>query len=133
MVFDLVMELKNAGKTVFFCSHILSDVERLCNRIGLMVQGRLARVYDRKDFANSSVPFVHLAVPPLSEEQRKKINPIVNGIHEYRHEHVLSIHPSQLSALSKSLDELAVEILATRSENFSLEDLFMDVVEEQKA
>jgi ABC-2 type transport system ATP-binding protein len=133
MVFDLVMELKNAGKTVFFCSHILSDVERLCNRIGLMVQGRLARVYDRKDFANSSVPFVHLAVPPLSEEQRKKINPIVNGIHEYRHEHVLSIHPSHLSALSKSLDELAVEILATRSENFSLEDLFMDVVEEQKA
>lgn len=133
MVFDLVTELKEEGKTIFFCSHILSDVERLCDRIGLMVQGRLARVYERKDFAHSTEPLVHLAVSPLSEGQRVKLEPMLNGIYDYRHEQVLSLSPSRLSAVSRSLDELAVEIRASRSENFSLEELFMKVVEEQRA
>lgn len=45
MVFDLVTDLKKEGKTVFFCSHILNDVERLCDRIGLLHGGRLERLF----------------------------------------------------------------------------------------
>lgn len=133
MVFDLVVDLKAAGKTVFFCSHILSDVERLCDRIGLMVMGRLAGVYERKDFAHSSAPLVHLVVSPLSGSQREKIEPMVDGIYKYRHEQVISLLPERLTAVSRILDEMTVEIMASRSENFSLEELFMKVVEEQQA
>lgn len=49
MVFDLVMELREAGKTIFFCSHILNDVERLCDRIGLIHQGRLVKSFARDE------------------------------------------------------------------------------------
>jgi ABC-2 type transport system ATP-binding protein len=131
MVFDLVMELKDKGKTVFFCSHILSDVERLCDRIGLMVRGRLSRVYDRNDFAYK--PLIYLGVSSLSKGQREKIEPMVDGIYDYRHEQVLSLLPSQLSIVSRMLDEMAVEIVDSRSENISLEELFMKVVEEETA
>ena len=41
MVGDLIMDLKAQGKTVFFSSHILSDVERFCDRAGIIVGGRL--------------------------------------------------------------------------------------------
>lgn len=41
MVGDIILELKDEGKTVFFSSHILSDVERFCDRIGIIVGGRL--------------------------------------------------------------------------------------------
>ena len=41
MVGDLILELKNEGKTVFFSSHILNDVERFCDRIAVIVGGRL--------------------------------------------------------------------------------------------
>jgi len=44
MVVDLIVELKAAGKTVFFSSHILSDIERLCDRVGIIVGGRLRLV-----------------------------------------------------------------------------------------
>jgi ABC-2 type transport system ATP-binding protein len=44
MVGDLIRELKAAGKTVFFSSHILNDVERFCDRAGIIVGGRLRRV-----------------------------------------------------------------------------------------
>lgn len=41
MVCDIILELKASGKTVFFSSHILSDVERLCDRVGIIVGGQL--------------------------------------------------------------------------------------------
>jgi len=44
MVGDLIVELKTAGRTVFFSSHILNDVERFCDRAGIIVGGRLRRV-----------------------------------------------------------------------------------------
>lgn len=41
MVGDLILDLKNEGKTVFFSSHILNDIERFCDRIGIIAAGRL--------------------------------------------------------------------------------------------
>ncbi len=44
MVGDLLLDLKQRGKTVFFSSHILNDVERFCDRVGITVAGRLRLV-----------------------------------------------------------------------------------------
>ena len=41
LIFDLIAELKQQGKTVFISSHVLTDIERLCDRIGIIVQGKL--------------------------------------------------------------------------------------------
>jgi len=41
LVFDLIQEMKAAGKTVLFCSHILNDVERLCDHVVIMKAGRV--------------------------------------------------------------------------------------------
>ncbi len=40
---EIILSLKQQGKTVFFNSHILGDVEVICNRIGLMVGGKLVQ------------------------------------------------------------------------------------------
>jgi ABC-2 type transport system ATP-binding protein len=38
---DLIVELRNAGKTIFFSTHIIPDVEVICDRIGLVNHGRM--------------------------------------------------------------------------------------------
>jgi ABC-2 type transport system ATP-binding protein len=38
---DLIQELKDEGKTVFFSTHILSDAETLCDRVAILNQGEL--------------------------------------------------------------------------------------------
>lgn len=43
MVFDLITELRQQGKTVLFCSHVLSDVERLCDEVYIMHAGEVCR------------------------------------------------------------------------------------------
>ena len=38
---DLIVRLKQAGKTVLLCSHLLADVEDVCDRIAILHQGVL--------------------------------------------------------------------------------------------
>ena len=40
----MVREARDAGHTVFFSSHVLSEVEKTCSRIGIIREGRLVRV-----------------------------------------------------------------------------------------
>ena len=47
-VIDLILKLKSEGRTIFFSSHILEDIERVCDRIGILVNGNLVRVIDIK-------------------------------------------------------------------------------------
>jgi ABC-2 type transport system ATP-binding protein len=41
---DLIGTLRDEGKTVFMCSHILSDIEVLCDQVAILKKGRLAQV-----------------------------------------------------------------------------------------
>jgi len=41
---DLIASLRESGKTVFMCSHILSDIEVLCDRVAILKKGKLAHM-----------------------------------------------------------------------------------------
>lgn len=49
LITDVILELKERGKTVFFSSHILSDVEKLCNRIAILNKGNTLFAGEIKD------------------------------------------------------------------------------------
>jgi ABC-2 type transport system ATP-binding protein len=40
---DLIFELRRRGKTIFFSTHILGDVEVVCDRVGMLLHGKLVR------------------------------------------------------------------------------------------
>ena len=46
----IILDLKTKGKTIFFSSHILNDVEILCDRIGLIHRGRILYNGPASDF-----------------------------------------------------------------------------------
>jgi ABC-2 type transport system ATP-binding protein len=44
---QLLFDLNKQGKTIFFSSHIISEAEKLCHRVGIIHQGRLAKIIDK--------------------------------------------------------------------------------------
>jgi len=50
---DLIASLRSDGKTVFMCSHILSDIEVLCDRVAILKGGRLSQVGTLDDLRKS--------------------------------------------------------------------------------
>jgi ABC-2 type transport system ATP-binding protein len=62
----LILELRDAGRTIFFSSHILSDAETLCSRVAIVAKGRLAaqgRLADMQEFAVQGWELVMATVP----------------------------------------------------------------------
>jgi len=59
---DLIMDLKNKGKTVFLCSHLLADVEDVCDRISILyggkikVEGRVTDLLKKHDAIQVNLP-----------------------------------------------------------------------------
>ena len=50
LIKTIMMELRGQGKTIFFSSHILSDIEALCDRIGVIHKGHLLYAGGLQDF-----------------------------------------------------------------------------------
>jgi len=57
---DLILTLKQRGKTVFFSTHILPDVETLCDRVGVIVKGRLRDVGRLGELLSARITSVEL-------------------------------------------------------------------------
>jgi ABC-2 type transport system ATP-binding protein len=52
---DLILELRDDGKTVFFSSHILSDVEQISDRVAIVVKGRIEDVGRPRDLVGRAL------------------------------------------------------------------------------
>ena len=66
-VLDLVHALKQAGKTVFLSSHILPEVEQICDRVVIIDRGRLVRAGRLDEILGRSAK-VEIVVDQVSEE-----------------------------------------------------------------
>lgn len=48
----LLVELNKAGATLLLSSHSISDVERICHRVAILVEGRLSRLVESREWAS---------------------------------------------------------------------------------
>ena len=103
---DLIVELKNQGKTVLMSSHLLADVQDVCDRIGILYQGELkelGRVEDLLKIGDET----EIRVKGLSPEAKQRVEEFIK---EQNGEVVFSGNPTT-----------------------SLEKLFLGIIEESEA
>jgi ABC-2 type transport system ATP-binding protein len=67
-VADLLLDLKKRGKTIFFSSHILHDVETICDKIGIIVEGELRFHGKLSDVLHQSLQGFDVIVQNISDE-----------------------------------------------------------------
>ncbi len=86
---DLIQQLRSEGKTVFFSTHILSDAEALCDRVGVIHQGELrgvgavAELTSRTARQNRDYFLRHQSTGgfgPASEPRRSVSGDMVNAV-----------------------------------------------------
>jgi len=68
LVRDIILGLRRAGKTVFFSTHILSDAETLCDRVGVLRAGRLVRAGALGELLGLDVQHMEVFVSGLGED-----------------------------------------------------------------
>ena len=127
--YDLVKQAKDRGAGVFISSHNLSEVHKMCDRVGIIRQGRLVYEGDTADISNrSSHKFdIQFAVkPPLSEIKRL---PEVLSVEAIGKE-LRIIVSGNLSNFLKYISKY--QVIKLETSDFDLEEQFMQFYEEQK-
>ena len=66
--YDLLKEEKSKGNTIFYSTHILSEVSKICDRVGIIKDGNLIKVEKIEDLSKKSLTFV-----TITSEQSKEI------------------------------------------------------------
>ncbi len=77
---DVIFRLKEEGKTVFFSSHILPDVEAICDRLGLMLKGRLCEQGRLADLLTARTRAVDLTLANVPSELAEKLGTIAERV-----------------------------------------------------
>ena len=102
----LILQLKEQGKTIIMSSHLLGDVQDVCDRVGILYQGELKELGRVEDLLKI-VEQTEIRVAGLSEEAKRKIE--------------------------KVIEEDKSRLVFCGNPTTSLEDLFHDIIAESEA
>ncbi len=70
---DIIFRLRAEGRTVLFSTHILSDVEAICDRVGIMVAGRLTDCGTLSSLLEPGVRAVEIVARGINDELQQRL------------------------------------------------------------
>lgn len=125
---SIVREERSRGATVFFSSHILGQVESVCDRVGILREGELVAedTVDGLRKATRSEASLHIEVNHLPNDALTRVRTI-SGVSEAVADGTslrISCNDGSKSAVLTTLDEIGIEVKDFTTQNASLEDLF---------
>src|SRR5258705_5095595 len=128
---DLIASLRQEGKTVFMCSHILSDIEVLCDRVGIMKRGKLAHVghLDELRQSNSDRNMVEVIVTATDEAAFRSQMRGANKVELSATASGLRIQvsdESEVDCVLAALRKPGGKLVSIQPVRQSLEELFLD-------
>jgi len=77
---DLVIDLKKAGKTIFFCSHILADVEILCDRVAILNKGKLIQLGTVSEIVDKTIKSYDIQIVNVEQDLLLSLRKKYEGI-----------------------------------------------------
>jgi len=129
---DLLFNLKSQNKTIFLNSHLLSEVELISDRVGILSKGRLLREGNVKELTERKQEFEILTENFIDEIYLQQSDGIKIDKHEGE---VISVRVNSLPDLNSFIDQLRgknIIIKSIRPLRTSLEDLFISVIKESE-
>lgn len=131
LLVDLILDLKKQGKTIFFCSHILNDVERLCDRVAIMHLGRLKTILSRRDLIKK-VQKTTILVTRVCESVRQACKQEGVEIVSRNNGFQISCAPAKLTPILTALSDNHIEISDIKVSADTLETLFLENIRDKE-
>ena len=129
---DLILHLKSQGKTVFLNSHLLSEVEMVCDEVAILRGGKVQRQGDL-DMLLQLHPVVDVELRVPSERVMQAVRAMSAVLSQDGTRFTAEVQSDEdIPALARCIVEAGGDIMRFVPRRESLEDLFVRVVEETK-
>ncbi|MCI1987180.1 MAG: ABC transporter ATP-binding protein [Lactobacillus sp.] len=124
-----VLALKAAGKSILLSSHILSEVERMCDRIGIIREGQIIETGSLEDMRQLSR--TQITVTTAQDPAAIGQLAAVHRFNQTGHKATFAVDSEQLDAVMTALTPLGIQQL--QSTPPTLEDLFLRYYNQEEA
>jgi ABC-2 type transport system ATP-binding protein len=127
---DIILELKHEGRTVLFSTHVLSDAEMLCDRVGVIVGGKLRGI---------GAPGELVDIKPQGMEILFELSggagnlPLLEKATRTGERYRVQLPEAELYAALDALKAAGARILSVAQIKATLEEYFMHLVEADRA
>ena len=123
---DIILKMKEEGKTVFFSSHILPDVEMICDRVGILINGKLMSVGRLDELLKEEVESIEITVEGLDSSHLERLGEkgekvIVSGDRAM----IEVSHPEVASQIQSEILSAGGRVVALVPRKKTLEEHFM--------
>ncbi len=127
---DIILELKREGKTVLFSTHVLSDAEMLCDRVGVIVSGKLRGVGAPEEIVGVKTSGMEILFE-LAKNDAKA--PLLSAATRTGDRYRAHVGEGELYAALEQLRGAGAKILSVSQVKPTLEEYFMHLVEADRA
>lgn len=133
-VIDILKLLIKEGKTIFVSSHMLSEVQQVCDTVALIDKGNLLR-FEKIDELNIKYSNIEIQVVQAPSEQQLALIKEFVGIRNVKHENTSILvdfdgGQDERATLLIKVQEMGLRVVSFRTMGSDLEALYMDVVSE---
>ncbi|MDR3722424.1 MAG: ABC transporter ATP-binding protein [Candidatus Acidoferrales bacterium] len=131
---DLLVQLRTEGRTIFLNSHLLSEVELVCDRIVILNNGSVARAATPQEFTCGTGEYL-IRVAAVDDAVRAAVAGVAGDAAAEWEQNALRFTPLDRAHLNSLLDRLRgvpVEIESVEPVKLSLEEFFLQVVSGQE-
>lgn len=131
---DLITGLRRDNRTVLLSSHLLAEVEHVCDRVGVIRRGRLiadGTVAELRRGAGEGGLSMSVDAPERAAELVREL-PAVRSATVIDGELRVTVDPGEAAAVNRLLVVNGLEVSELRKRVLSLEDVFFDLVEDHQ-
>jgi ABC-2 type transport system ATP-binding protein len=126
---DIIIRLKAEGKTVFLCSHILQDIEMICDRVAIIVDGKILSQGPLTDLISEKILFTEITLSGLAAKD-------LAGLGESLSAHggrtlIKVFHEEEIQEILDLVKNRNAKIHSLIPRTQTLEDLFVEMVKSQ--
>jgi ABC-2 type transport system ATP-binding protein len=139
---ELMVELAAMGKTIFFSTHILADVENICTEVGIIEAGKMIMQGSMDDMKAQLMPHREIIVTVKDNETAERVQSVVSGVEGVLDIKILEQKSGRsrvridfsgdddgVAALNQKLNQQDILIYSFTEEVKDLESLFMGVTQ----
>jgi ABC-2 type transport system ATP-binding protein len=131
---DIILRLRDEGKTIFMNTHILSDVEMVCDRVAIIVNGKIRYEGAIDTFLEAGEPEADLVLANLPAEAATRLEGEFGARLRGHGDRIeLRIHEKDSSAALRLALDAGAEVISATPHRVSLESLFLSKVSEADA
>ncbi len=123
---DLILEERAAGRTIFFSTHILSDVEAMCDRVAILREGRVVVSGALRKLLRGEVLHTDVTLANAGPELREKLEAAGHLVRPRAEVVVVAIQgEAQVGAVLREALDAGAQVIEVTPRRETLEDLFM--------